>query len=107
MVKMISLVRRHAELTRDEFAKVWLEDYVHVASRLPGVRRYVVNVVAAASEEQEWDGFAELWFDSREDFDAAFAEPELAEELERGRQAFIYDHRVYLVTETVVTGAQA
>ena len=102
MVKMISLVRRRPDLTRDEFAQVWLEDYVHVAKRVPGVRGYVVNVVAPASDEQEWDGFAEMWFDSQADFDAAFAEPELAEALESGRQAFIDDHRVYVVAETTV-----
>jgi uncharacterized protein (TIGR02118 family) len=102
MVKMISLVRRRPDLTRDEFAQVWLKDYVHVAKRLPRVRGYAVNVVTPASEEQDWDGFAELWFDSQEDFDAAFADPDLAAELEHGRQAFIDDHRVYVVAETTV-----
>jgi uncharacterized protein (TIGR02118 family) len=104
MVKLLSLVRRRAELSPDEFAEIWLRDYAPVASRLPKLRRYVVNVVTPASEEHEYDGFAELWFDSETDAQAAFAEPALAQALENGRRAFIADHAIYSVTETTVAG---
>jgi uncharacterized protein (TIGR02118 family) len=104
MVKLLSLVRRRADLSRDEFAEIWLRDYAPVAKRLPNLRRYVVNVVTPGSEEHEYDGFAELWFDSEDDARAAFAEPELAEALETGRQAFIADHAIYAVAETTVAG---
>ena len=43
-------------------------------SGLPKLRRYVVNVVTPGSEEHEYDGFAELWFDSEDDAQVIFEE---------------------------------
>ena len=49
----------------------WLEEHAPLARELPGLRRLVFNVVE--TEDAGIDGVAELWFDSVEDFEAAYA----------------------------------
>ena len=44
-----------------------------LASGLPGVRKVILNVVDEGFDEAGIDGVSELWFDTREDFDAAYA----------------------------------
>ena len=69
---MIMLTRR-ADMTHEEFVAWWLDEHVPLASGLPNVRRVVLNVVDEGHEEAGIDGVSELWFDSRADFDAAYA----------------------------------
>lgn len=57
-------------MTRLEFEQWWLQEHAPRARQLPGVRRIVFNLV---TEGEEFDGVSELWFDSRADFDAAYA----------------------------------
>jgi uncharacterized protein (TIGR02118 family) len=71
MFKAIILLTRAEGATREEFREWWLERHALLARQLPGLRRLVFNVVE--SEDAPCDGVSELWFDSREDFDAAYA----------------------------------
>jgi len=73
MIKAMILLTRRADMTHEEFVKWWLVDHVALAEALPGVRRVVLNVVDEGFDEAGIDGISELWFDSREDFDAAYA----------------------------------
>ena len=68
---MVQLYRRE-DLSRDDFGRWWLDEHRPLVRQLPGLRRYVVNLVEEGPEDGG-DGFAELWFDSRADFDAAYA----------------------------------
>ena len=68
--KAIILLRRREDMTHDEFAQWWLEEHAPLAATLPGVRRLCFNL---ADDGGAFDGVSELWFDSREDFDAAYA----------------------------------
>jgi uncharacterized protein (TIGR02118 family) len=68
---MIMLTRR-ADMTHDDFIKWWYTEHVPLATRMPGLRRMVVNVVDAGPEGGI-DGVSELWFDSQADFEAAYA----------------------------------
>ena len=71
MFKAIILLTRAEGANREEFQEWWLERHAPLARQLPGLQRLVFNVVEA--EDAPCDGVSELWFDSREDFDAAYA----------------------------------
>lgn len=69
---MITLTRR-PDLTHEEFVGWWLDEHINLATSLPGVRKVIFNVVEEGYDEAGVDGVSELWFDSRADFDAAYA----------------------------------
>lgn len=71
MFKAVILLTRAEEATHEEFVSWWLDEHSVLARELPGLRRLVFNAVE--SEEAPYDGISELWFDSREDFEAAYA----------------------------------
>ncbi len=71
MFKAMVLLTRRADSSREEFRTWWLERHAPLARQLPGLRRLTFNVVD--SEDSPCDGVSELWFDSREAFDAAYA----------------------------------
>ena len=73
MFKAMIMLTRRADMTHEEFVAWWLDEHVPLASGLPNVRRVVLNVVDEGHEEAGIDGVSELWFDSRADFDAAYA----------------------------------
>ena len=73
MFKAVILLTRRADMTHDEFVRWWLHEHVNLASGLPNVRRVVFNVVDEGYDEGGVDGVSELWFDSRADFEAAYA----------------------------------
>ncbi len=71
MFKAVILLTRRDDMTHEEFAQWWLVDHAPLARQLPGVRRITFNLVD--DPEASVDGVSELWFDSRADFDAAYA----------------------------------
>lgn len=71
MFKAIILLTRPEGTTREQFCAWWLGPHAELARGLPGLRRLVFNVVE--SEGATVDGVSELWFDSRESFEAAYA----------------------------------
>src|SRR5207249_1353232 len=74
VIKRISLVRRKEGMSREEFLAHWMGPHAEIVRRLPGLRGLRFGVVQRWSpEEAAWDGVGELWFDSIEAADAAFA----------------------------------
>lgn len=74
MIKRISLVRRREGMTHEEFAAHWMGPHAEIAKQLPGLRGLRFGVVSAwTPPEEAWDGVGEIWFDSIEDAQAAFA----------------------------------
>jgi uncharacterized protein (TIGR02118 family) len=73
MLKAMILLTRRADMTHDEFVAWWLGEHAPLASRLPGLRRAVFNVVDTGHADGGVDGVSELWFDARDDFEAAYA----------------------------------
>lgn len=69
MKVMVGLVRRE-DMSREGFLHWWLEEHAPLARTLPGVRSIRFNVL---DEGAPFDGIAELWFDSSEAADAAYA----------------------------------
>ncbi len=75
MVKLIALLKRKSELSKETFAKRWLEEHVKLSAQMPGLLEYRVNIVREEQEgaEAHFDGTAELWWESLEAMEAAFA----------------------------------
>lgn len=74
MFKAMILLTRRADMTHAEFVEWWTSEHCSLAAQLPQVRRIVFNVVDQDGDPGV-DGVAELWFDSRSDFDAAYVTP--------------------------------
>ncbi|MEI6362778.1 MAG: EthD family reductase [Actinomycetes bacterium] len=73
MIKAMIMLTRRADMSHEEFVSWWLDEHVPLASGLPDVRKVVLNVVDEGYDEAGFDGVSELWFDSRADFDSAYA----------------------------------
>jgi uncharacterized protein (TIGR02118 family) len=71
-MKAMILLARRADMSHDDFAAWWLGEHAPLARRLPGLRAATFNVVQDPAPGEP-DGITELWFDSRADFDAAYA----------------------------------
>jgi uncharacterized protein (TIGR02118 family) len=70
MFKAMILLTRRSDMSHEQFAHWWLEEHAPLARQLPGVREIRFNEV---TEGEGIDGVAELWFDDRASFDAAYA----------------------------------
>lgn len=110
MLKLIFCIRRKAELSREEFQRIWRREHGELALSLAGATgmvRYIQSRTirslddadapsAEARElEAEYDGVSECWWESAEAFAAAMATPEAQEAARRLRadeERFI-DHR--------------
>jgi uncharacterized protein (TIGR02118 family) len=75
MTKLIGLLKRAEGWDRQRFRDYWVKDHAQVARNLPGLRRYQITIFNSGEqgEEPRYDGMAELWFDDRAAFEAAFA----------------------------------
>jgi uncharacterized protein (TIGR02118 family) len=78
MVKLIALLKRKPGTSREEFAKRWLHEHTKLSAKIPAVRGYRINIAAGrqpegTGDEPIYDGTAEMWWDSVEDMEAAFA----------------------------------
>ncbi|MGH8000041.1 MAG: EthD family reductase [Brasilonema sp.] len=103
MIKLICLINRPSDKTLDEFKFWWLNHHAKVAAKLPNLRRYkICTVVPESNDEMPFDGVAELYFDSREDMENAFASEQGQEcsredlELIGNRLAFITEEHVII-----------
>ena len=88
MLKLVFNIRRRNDIERAEFYRYWKDEHgplVRSVSEVLGIRRYVqshtidtpINDALRASRDAEpsYDGVAELWWDSVEDFVGRLADP--------------------------------
>jgi uncharacterized protein (TIGR02118 family) len=74
---MITLLKKKETLSDQEFSKYWLEKHAPLAKKMPGLRKYVVNVVKRPpNREPDYNGVVELWFDDIEGMKKAFSSTE-------------------------------
>ena len=77
MVKLIALLKRRPNLSREEFARRWLHEHTQLSTQLPGLLGYRINIATQrqpdAREEPEYDGTAEMWGESIDAMETAFA----------------------------------
>jgi uncharacterized protein (TIGR02118 family) len=71
--KAVILLTRRADMSHGEFVDWWLAEHAPLAAQLPRALRVLFNVVDVSGEDAGIDGISELWFDSRADFEAAYA----------------------------------
>lgn len=66
MLKAISVLKRHPDMSVEAFQDYWLNRHAPIVSRLPGLRRYVQSHTLLGGYRKQTpaaDGLAELWFD--------------------------------------------
>lgn len=84
MLKILLLVKRAEHLSQEEFYDWWLNKHApHVVrDQAPYLQRYLIGTrdggwdsfpVSFAKDDNEWDGAAELYFQSEEDLRAIYA----------------------------------
>ena len=82
-VSNVSLERRRADISLDEFRHHWLDPHGPMTSKLPGTRFYVQNHVLftqgtnSLARKLSIDGFAQLAYDNYESRKLAYDSPEL------------------------------
>ena len=75
--KRLGILRKKEGMPHDEFVTHWMKRHAALCVKLPGLRRYSVNLVDRGRFPKfDYDGFSELWFDSEADLKAAFESPE-------------------------------
>lgn len=79
-VKVIALLKAEEGLTREEFARRWVDEHAPLTLRFPNLKGYRINVAIDEYQEIEgelpYDGTAELWWDSLEEMQADYASSE-------------------------------
>lgn len=74
MVKLVCLLQRRPDISRADFHRWWTDEHIPLVRQFPGLRKYVVSLTTRSilGGPDEWDGVAELWFDTEEAVDAAY-----------------------------------
>lgn len=91
MVKYIITVFRKPGMSPQAFAEYWKSVHAPLGAKVPGLRRYVLDIVGAGDEpmppEMIWQhgkegdaedvaGYAELWFDTLNDLACGMTSPQ-------------------------------
>ncbi len=75
--KRLGILRRKDGITHQEFVEHWLQRHAALCVKLPGLRRYSINLVDRQRFPNfDYDGFSELWFDSEEALNAGLQSEE-------------------------------
>jgi uncharacterized protein (TIGR02118 family) len=124
MIKLVFMVRRREAITREEFQRYWKQEHAELVKRhaeLLRIRRYVQTharetdldeaiATPRGSEPRQYDGLAELWWDSIDDL----VQVATSEDGQAAQQALLEDERrfidvanspIWLGEEIVVIGA--
>lgn len=79
-VKLIALLKAKPGLSREEFARRWVEGHAPLTLRFENLAGYRINVAIDEYQELEgelpFDGTAELWWNSLEEMQEDFASEE-------------------------------
>ena len=69
MIKQVTLFNRKPGMPVEEFQAYWRDTHAQLVRGLPGIRGYIQNHTLISSyqkQEPDFDGVAEVWFDSLE-----------------------------------------
>jgi uncharacterized protein (TIGR02118 family) len=95
MVKFIVAIRKRADLSVEQFQKHWREDHARLVRECPATRKYIRKYVQChtlpetyAGGAVPFDGTAELWFDSVEDIDAFYSDPDYLRDVKPDESRF-------------------
>lgn len=103
MIKRVSLVRRHPDLSREEFLARWMGGHADIVRQLPGLKGLRFGVVERwHPAEEAWDGVGEIWFESIEAAEAAFAAEPFHTQLVDDRKGLFSEAQFCFVLEYTV-----
>ncbi|MGE0823927.1 MAG: EthD family reductase [Candidatus Binatia bacterium] len=92
LVKRMSFIKRKPGMSREEFSCYWQDVHGPIASKLPGLRRYLqCHTLPSmyANGEPPFDGVAQVWFTDTAALDKAFSSRVYLEEARPDGQKFI------------------
>ena len=100
MIKRVSFLRRKDGMSREAFFAHWTGPHAEIVKQLPGVRGLRFGKVQSwTPAEAAWDGVGELWFDSVEAAEKAFASEPCRSLLAADRPAFTREIQACFVEE--------
>lgn len=102
MIKMIFGAKRRSGMSREDFGSYWTTQHAAIAMKVPGVKRYVINLapdLSGSGAEQAYDGFAEAWFDSLDEMRNASRSPQINDVLADEKNLFDLSTRFTVVVE--------
>jgi uncharacterized protein (TIGR02118 family) len=102
VIKLVYCFRKKSSMTDVEFREYWRNVHGPIGVRIPGLRRLVQSPcikVAGDKHEPDFDGMAELWFDSREALLAARSSAEWKAVTEDEVNFINHRHTAYFVSE--------
>jgi uncharacterized protein (TIGR02118 family) len=73
MLKVISLLKRRDDMSREEFYNWAKNEHPKIGMGIPTLKQYRMNVARLDEPEPAFDAIAEMWFDDVAAFDAGFA----------------------------------
>jgi uncharacterized protein (TIGR02118 family) len=75
VLKFVVVLYRKPGHAREEFREYFTRAHAPLAEAIPGLRRYVQNFVVPDPTRPDpgWDAVIELWWQSREDMETAWA----------------------------------
>ena len=78
MLKFVVVLFRRTDLTADQFRRHLEDVHAPLAKALPGLMKYRQNYVVASAKREDpgWDAIVELYFESQEAMEAAWAGPQ-------------------------------
>lgn len=78
MLKFMVVIYRRTDLTHEQFLRHLQEVHGPLAKNLPGLRKYVQNIVRDDPRRKPpgWDAVVELYFDDWSSMEAAWASPQ-------------------------------
>jgi uncharacterized protein (TIGR02118 family) len=71
MYKLFGILKRPEGVSLAEFHRWWLEEHATLVKRFPGLKKYTINL--ATTDNQRYDGVAEVWFEDKEAFEKIFS----------------------------------
>ena len=74
MYKVVGLIKRPEGMDFEKFKQWWLTEHAPKVKQWPGLVEYRINL--CTTDDQDFDGMAEVWFKTREEMDAIFGTPE-------------------------------
>ena len=100
MIKRVSLLRRKHGMSREEFFAHWTGPHADIVRQLPGIRGLRFGKVQSwTPQEGAWDGVGEVWFDSIEAAEKAFATEPFLSMLVEDRKKFMREAQSCFVEE--------
>lgn len=107
MVKLIVVIKRNAAMSPEEFHRYWRVEHAAKVRSIPAAAKYIRRYVQAHTLDTEYaasgpayDGTAELWFDSVDDKNAFFSDPEYLAKIAPDERVFAdMEQTQFLVTK--------